>query len=627
MKHDSTRQFDWRQMEEIYHAALSVDIPHRHAFVTERSAGDVGLRDEVLSLLASDELVADFLQEPVVELGLRALAAGAFCETEIMSQPNLSSSPDLTGQLLAGRYQVINKLGGGGFGDVFKASDIKVMSRPVVIKVLKDEIFQEKSAKNDWLITKFRQEIEALSKIDDPSVVRILDVDSLPDDGRPFIVMEFVEGSNLRQFINDAQSERSTVPGLSLPDVAQIVKQVGRTLTAAHEAGVFHRDLKPENIMVRRNNSGDLQIKVIDFGIAKVKDSIVAPSTASGLFAPGTWPYMAPEQLRMKKVNAGCDIYALGVIAHEMLTGRYPFPAKNPSQLMKMQEAGLKINPSDLNPEISALAQEAIVKALQFYPAERHRRARDFGDELANALNSDQELVRPVPAVNTDLEAKTLDKGPTPSMNRRRLFYGASIAVLAAVIGFVAWQLYKSRNSVTGERTLTCWISVLRPQDKEPWKSMGNIAYDSGTQLWFNVQTTQAGSLYLLAEGREGERLSELNILYPTHVSGNGNPELAADIEKRVNENPLGFRNGGGVIDLWIIWADKRIEKLDAIVKSSYQTQLKVMDPSQQAAWQDFKQQYSNLKTEVVEDAANRRLILKGQGEVLVAIRKLEYQP
>ena len=165
MKSESTRGFDWKQMEEIYHAALAVDIPQRHAFVTERSNGDVVLRDEVLSLLASDNLVADFLQKPVVELSVTALAGETLRETEIMSQPNLQSSLDLTGQLLAGRYKVARKLGGGGFGDVFKAFDTKVMSRPVVIKVLKDEVFQEENVKRDWLITKFRQEIEALSKI------------------------------------------------------------------------------------------------------------------------------------------------------------------------------------------------------------------------------------------------------------------------------------------------------------------------------------------------------------------------------------------------------------------------------------------------------------------------------
>jgi hypothetical protein len=123
-------------MEEIYHAATSVDIPQRQALVTERSDGDVVLRDEVLSMLVSDELVADFLQEPVVELSLMALTDETLRETEIISQSNLQSSLDLTGQLLAGRYKVIKKLGGGGFGDVFKASDTKVMSRPVVIKVL-----------------------------------------------------------------------------------------------------------------------------------------------------------------------------------------------------------------------------------------------------------------------------------------------------------------------------------------------------------------------------------------------------------------------------------------------------------------------------------------------------------
>lgn len=643
-------------METIYHAALSVDLPQRHAFVTERSAGDVALRDEVLSLLASDELVADFLQEPVVELGLTALADESQRETEIVSQPTPLASLDLTGQLLGGRYEVVKKLRGGGFGDVFKATDAKVMSRPVIIKVLKDEVFQEEKAKRDYLITKFRQEIEALSKIDDPRVVRILDADSLSD-GRPYIVMEFVEGSDLRQFIKDAQSEASSIAGLPFQDVAEIIKQVGRTLTAAYEAGIVHRDLKPENIMVRRNKSGDLQIKVIDFGIAKVKNSVIAPSTATGLFTAGTWQYMSPEQLQMKTVDAGCDIYALGVIACEMLTGRYPFPAKNPFQLKEMQEAGLKIKPSDLNPDISASAQDAIVKALEFYPADRYQRARDFGDELAQALNSPNELVRTIPALDFDLEGPTLGKVGNKSRvksgqlnapredstswlrRHRSLLYVVSIAVLVAAIGFAVWRSYKPPNpgsaqlqrpltkTVSEERNLTFWISVQRPQDKEPWKSMGNVAYGAGSKLWFNVNTSQDGALYLFAEGRDNEKTGEINTLFPTPVSGKGDARLTANIVKRVNENPLEFRNPGGIIDLWIIWADKPNQKLDEIVRTSYQTSGTILDPSQQIAWRDFVKQNADPKTEIIEDAANRSVILKRQGDVLVAVRRLEYQP
>jgi serine/threonine protein kinase len=649
----------WQRMEEIYHAALPLPAPKRHAFVAQHCAGDVALQEEVNTLLKSDDFIADFLQEPIFELGLAVLADEVLRDTEIMSQPTQPASDNLVSEKVGGRYEVIKKLGRGGFGDVYKATDTKVMSRPVILKVLRNDVLNDERVNRDWLVTKFQQEIEALAKIRDPGVVGIIDTDTLPD-GRQYFVMEFVEGSNLRQFIQDArQQQHVTEQGLSFEDVTEIVRQVGRTLTAAHQAGVVHRDLKPENIMLCRNMSGDLQVKVIDFGIAKVRNSIVAPSTGAGLSRPGTPRYMAPEQLRGKKVDVTCDIYALGVIAYEMVTGYYPFPAKDAEQLKEMQEAGIKIKPRDLNPDLPAAAQEAILKALEFYPAERHKRARDFGDELAGALASAEELVRPVQPENVDLERKTLEKTidgkgddsdkniapPHPAPIRRprlqrRWIYAASIVLLAAVISLVVWRAYKTRESqlpqqpattqaISPERTLTYWFEVQRSENKEPLESTGNGVYEAGSKYWFYVQTTQDGALYLFAQGHEGDKPSELNTLFPTPVNGGGDSRIAANITKRVNEKETyyKFRNGDGVIYLWIIWADKPIPELDEIAKNSYNTQGTIIDSSQQKSLLDFIKQYSEPKPEVIEDDLHYRVTMKRQSKILVGMRRLEYHP
>jgi serine/threonine protein kinase len=635
-------QARWQRMEEIYHAALPLPFPERPAFVEQRCAGDAALREEVFSLLASDESAEDFLQEPVVGLGMAVLADEAARETEILSQPLRPAASDLLDRVVAGRYEVIKRLGGGGFGDLYKAADTKIMSRPVVIKVLKDEVLRAESATRDWVVTKFKQEIEALARIEDSGVVRILDADSLPD-GRPYIVMEFVEGSDLRRFVEEARRGHVTEQGLCLQDVAEIVRQVGRTLTAAHEKEIFHRDLKPENIMLRRNASGDLQVKVIDFGIAKVRNSLVATSTATGLFVAGTWQYMAPEQLLGKKVDAACDIYALGVIAYELVTGRCPFPAKDVVKLKEMQQAGVKIKPCDLNPELTAAAQDAILKALEYYPAERRKRARDFGDELARALVSAEELVRHARPAAVNLEVETLkdiaedvreEDGrrsvvplpvapPARPRSPWRWLAVASVVLLAGVIGFLAW-----RSRVAGpERTLAYWLSVQRPRDKEPFDSTGNVVYDAGSKFWLNVQTTQDGALYLFAEGHDGEQQSELNTLFPTPVSGKGDARIAAGATRRVNEKPNVFRNGSGVIYLWVIWSTQPVPILDEIVKNSYQTQGVILDPSRQAALRDYIKQHSEPKAEVVEDELRSRVTVSGHNEVLVDVRKLKYQP
>ena len=177
---------------------------------------------------------------------------------------------NLVGLTLADRYCVERKLGEGGIGDVYLPRDQPELMAPKLgVKVL-----QEKALNNEWIVTKFRQEIEALTRIDDPGVVGLLDAGTLPD-GHPFLVMQFVEGENLRAHMR-------LDGGMDLEDVAHIMQQVGSTLTAAHANDVIHRDLKPENIMARRRADNRWQVKVIDFGIAKVRYSLVAPSTVTG---------------------------------------------------------------------------------------------------------------------------------------------------------------------------------------------------------------------------------------------------------------------------------------------------------------------------------------------------------
>ena len=256
-------------------------------------------------------------------------------------------------------------------GAVYLARDKpELHSRPVVVKVLLEE-----ALKNDWVVKKFQQEIESLTRLDDPGVIGIFDAGKL-DDGTPYLVMQYVEGSNLR--------ERLKPEGMNLHEAANIIRQVGRSVSAAHEAGILHRDLKPENIMLRQTATGE-QVKIIDFGIAKVTDSVSGVSTATGM-AAGTVIYMSPEQLEAKPLGPTSDIYALGVIAYEMVTGRRPFNPESMFQLLDMHRAGVRVKPGDLRPSLSAEAEAAILKALALEPGARYQRAQDFGDQLANAL-------------------------------------------------------------------------------------------------------------------------------------------------------------------------------------------------------------------------------------------------
>lgn len=284
--------------------------------------------------------------------------------------PTLKHDP-LIGQLLGGRYQVVRRLGEGGFGAVYLATDEKMSSRNVVIKVLhKDEM------SNEWSVKRFQQEIEALARIDHPAIVGIYDVNET-DDATPYIVMQYVEGQTLRAVIASGKSD--------LARIANIVRQTGRALSAAHAKGILHRDLKPENIMVQQLLDGDEQVKIIDFGVAKVKNSKIGLNTGSD-YAVGTVAYMSPEQLKAEPPTYACDVYSMGVIAYELMTGQRPLSPESVFQLLEMQRAGIITKPSQLRSDIPPLADQSVMRALSFESTARHQSAREFGDSLADAL-------------------------------------------------------------------------------------------------------------------------------------------------------------------------------------------------------------------------------------------------
>src|ERR1044072_1785145 len=275
------KQPNWHRIQEIYHAALAMPRSEWGAFVAHACANDADLLLEVWSLLKSDDSSSGFLESPII---------------------NLAFAPEnLVGATIDERYLIERELGQGGMSQVYVALDLKLKRQAVVIKILSEALVHDSYARQ-----KFEQEVEALLRIDHPGVVRVLDVGKLPDE-RPYIVMPYVDGETLRPQI--------PAEGMNLNRVASILKQMGAALEHVHEKGIFHRDLKPENIMIKRDSDS---VVLLDFGIAKVKDSGVAPSTAQG-GSVGTLLYMSPEQLRGEDVTAASDIYSMRVIAYEQI--------------------------------------------------------------------------------------------------------------------------------------------------------------------------------------------------------------------------------------------------------------------------------------------------------------------
>lgn len=285
---------------------------------------------------------------------------------------------DLTGKLLDGRYLIESQLGRGGIGVVYLARDTKLLERRVVVKVLLDQLGDEDTA--DWVRRKFREEIEALARIDHPGVVGVMHAGDLPD-GRPFIVMQYIEGGSLRALMKQGAMEFARA--------ANIIRQIGHAIGSAHSRGIIHRDLKPENIMLQSLEEGDEHVRLIDFGIATVHDSQAAatPNNATSTRVAGTVFYMAPEQLQGRPSPAS-DIFAIAVLAYEMLTGERPFNPRSPYEVLETLRAGVRARPTQLRPDLPAEAEEIILSALSFEESARPARAREFVDRLAQALNA-----------------------------------------------------------------------------------------------------------------------------------------------------------------------------------------------------------------------------------------------
>jgi serine/threonine protein kinase len=577
-------------------------------------------------------------------------------EPTSLNETAMFEQPELSGLTLDNRYFIEKELGRGGVGAVYLARDRKLHDKAVVIKIL-----LEKSLQNSWVVQKFQQEKEALARVDHPGVVGILDTGELPD-GKPYLVMQFIDGVTLRSLIRPE--------GIALDSAAELLKQIGRALGAAHDKGVLHRDLKPENIMRQRLGAGEEQVKIIDFGIAKLKDSIVAPSTVTGATA-GTVSYMAPEQLSGRAVSAATDIYALGAIAHEMVTGRKPFNPETGFELLEMQRGGVRVKPSDLRPSLSEEASQIILRALSFDPKERFQTARELGDALARALTADTDYQRAdhqqIPATQlstdanpparqtADLSAKTMAAKfqPAPvqpldgsiypialeddsSAGRPWLKVGVALILIALIVGGASLLIWK-RNALFGkkegaaslpERSLNYSLTVQKMRDGKPYQdtfeSSGQEIFENGWKFRMNLSSPQEGYLYLLNEGPAAGDAITYNVLFPEAKTNNGSARVSA--EQKLQTAWMRFDNHQGTEKFWLVWSATPIKELDAATDSvNEKDQGEIKDSAQARAVRGFLAKHSSPKPEVAKDSAKKQTTVKGKSEVLVNYIELEH--
>lgn len=422
-------------------------------------------------------------------------------------ETNARSTGRYEGMMIDGRYQIERELGRGGIGVVYLARDQQLMGKPVVIKILLEQVFETDA--DGWVKKKFRQEVEALARIDHPGVVGVLQTGEMAD-GRPFLVMQYIEGRNLRSVMKPE--------GMNLSHVAHIMRQIGQALTSAHDRGIYHRDLKPENIMLQALGEDEDHVKLIDFGVATVKDSQVAANRATTMVA-GTVGYMAPEQM-IGKPSASSDIYALGVIAYEMVTGRRPFNPDSPYQLLEMQRDGVRVKPSDLRPSLNERAQAVILKALSFEQQERHARARDFGEELSRALMDE---AGPMPLSRTTSTIANLNSAARSVVTQRR---NSQVSTFASTPLKIA-LLYK-RNAQPDEHVLSLLEAELRAQGHDVFIDRHlTVGVEWAKEIERQVRTADAVIPLLSASSIASEMIAyEVQIAHEAAGEQDGKPRL-----------------------------------------------------------------------------------------------------
>jgi len=282
------------------------------------------------------------------------------------------------GKTIAGKYKVESLLGEGGMAQVFRATHLG-LDRPVVIKLMHSSM-----PSMDTAMKRFEQECKVTAKLDHPNVVSVFDVGTL-EGRRPFLVMEFIQGESLRDYLDREGS-------MSVKDASTVMMQVCSGLAEAHSQGIVHRDLKPENIMLRERSDRPDWVKIVDFGIAHLKQG-GQRLTRTGI-AIGTVDYMSPEYLSDKPIDNRSDIYALGVILYEILAGRCPFVAETAEAVMAKHLWGTPMPLSHFRPDLGAgcLFDQVAEKALQKEPSDRFQSVSDMRDDLMRALKEFESL-------------------------------------------------------------------------------------------------------------------------------------------------------------------------------------------------------------------------------------------
>jgi Tol biopolymer transport system component/predicted Ser/Thr protein kinase len=396
---------EWEKVSEIYHNASELESNERSAFLEKACGGDPKLRREVESLLAADGEAGNFISEPVV---------GAFAS-------DLLKTHNPTPNEMIGHYRIISKIGSGGMGEVFLAVDTR-LGRNVAIKTLSSFFDSDPN-----FLKRFRNEARAAATLNHPNVATVYSVDE--HNGRPFIAMEYVEGKTLDHLFTDE--------GVDLATFTQWFAPVIDAIGQAHAKGVIHRDIKPGNIIVTEYGTP----KILDFGLAYFQPtpsgehSSLIHVTDDGQVI-GTPSYMSPEQAEGKDIDHRTDIFSLGVVMYEALTGKRPFSGETNAEMITNLLRTEPIPATEVRPTVPLLVWKVVSRCLQKDRSDRPQTMKKVGTMLSDAV------LRSNGAISAGSFARRLYH-ETRSGN---IWLRVGAAALVVVLAVAAW-FYFSRNT------------------------------------------------------------------------------------------------------------------------------------------------------------------------------------